>query len=109
MTPRRRRRAVGEDQDPVPLADALARVGVEWGLPTPTVLARITERWDELVGPAVATHARLRSLRDGILTIAVDSAPWATELRFLGDALASRANELVGVDVVEEVRVVVAP
>jgi predicted nucleic acid-binding Zn ribbon protein len=90
---------------PVPVRDALAEVG----LPAPGVLGPLTARWPEVVGPAIAEHARLRSLRRGVLTIAVDAAPWATELRYLEHELRARVAAIVGPDAVHEVRIVVAP
>ena len=109
---RRRRRArgiPGETRDPVSVGEALAAVGNELGLADPAALAALTKHWADVVGPEVALHARLRSLRGDVLTIAVDAAPWATELRYLEDALRARVAEVVGVDVVRTVRVVVEP
>jgi predicted nucleic acid-binding Zn ribbon protein len=110
--PRRRRRppgVPGEEREPVALADALVAIGEELGLADPVAIGALADRWEEVVGPAVAHHARLRSLRGGVLTIAVDAAPWATELRYLEDALRTRVAEVAGADVVRSVRVVVEP
>jgi predicted nucleic acid-binding Zn ribbon protein len=107
---RRRRRASalpGELDDAVPMSDALAIVGDELGLADPAAVAALTQRWEEVVGPAVAPHARLRSLRGGVLMIAVDAAPWATELRYLEETLRARVAEVAGSEVVRSVRVVV--
>jgi hypothetical protein len=113
-TPRRRGRlsrprVPGEEVAPVPVGDAIAEVGRELGLPPAGVLGPLYARWAEVVGPAVAEHARVGSLRRGVLTIAVDAAPWATELRFLEDELRTRVEAIIGAGVVERVRVVVAP
>ena len=97
----------GEDREPLVLGEALAAVGAELGLPSLRALDALSERWPELVGPALAAHARVRSLRAGVLTIAVDDSPWATELRYLHDQLRSRFDEVMGAEVVREVRVVV--
>jgi hypothetical protein len=43
------------------------------------------------------------------LTIAVDAAPWATELRYLEHELLLRIAGIVGPGVVHRLRVVVAP
>jgi predicted nucleic acid-binding Zn ribbon protein len=91
------------------VSEALAEVSAELGLPAPGVLEPLTARWSEVVGPQVAAHARVQSLRRGVLTIAVDGAPWATELRYLDDELRSRVAAIVGPDAVRQVRVVVAP
>ncbi|MEX0665564.1 MAG: DUF721 domain-containing protein [Acidimicrobiia bacterium] len=109
--PRRtgRRRTTGPDDDPTPVGDALGSVSAELGLPDPVAMGALSERWAEIVGATVAPHARLRTLRGGVLTIAVDAAPWATELRYLEDVLRRRVEEVTGRDVVRSVRVVVDP
>ena len=89
------------------LGEAVAAVGSELGLPSPAALDALGGRWAELVGPLVAAHARVRSLRAGVLTIVVDDAPWATELRYLDAVLRARLDDVVGGGVVREVRVVV--
>lgn len=104
-----RRHARGHDDDPVSVRDALGTLGRELGLPEPDALGGLTEHWDEVVGPEVAEHARLRSLRGGVLTIAVDAAPWATELRYQEDTIRRRVAEVTGADLVRSVRVVVDP
>jgi len=91
----------------VPVAEALTQLGAELGMGDPLQLAAIQRGWTELVGPAVASHARVRSLRDGVLDIAVDAPPWATELRYQAATVRTRAGALLGPDVVREVRVVV--
>ena len=49
-----------------------------------------------MVGDDVAAHARLVSVRDGVLTVAVDDPIWATQLRYLETAVVERATALVG-------------
>ena len=65
----------------MPLSDALAAVGRDLGVPEPDVVARVVGLWAELVGPAVAAHARVRSVHAGVCTVTVDGAG-------LGDAVA---------------------
>ena len=111
MTRRRRPTGVpGEPEpDPTRLADALAAIGNELGLADPRVVGTLAARWSEVVGDAVAGQARLRSLRGDVLTIAVDSGAWATQLRYLQDDMLARIAGIVGAGVVREVRVVVEP
>ena len=72
-TPTRRRRS----------GEALRAGGDELGLPEPDLVVSLLDRWPDVVGATVAEHARPRSLRDGVLTVAVDAPPWATQLRYL--------------------------
>ena len=104
-----RPRIPGEPVDPVPVGEAIAAVGNELGYGDPRVLGRLVGAWAEIAGPAIAEHAHVRSLRRGVLTIAVDAAPWATQLRYLEAGLVARAGALLGDGVVREARVVVDP
>jgi predicted nucleic acid-binding Zn ribbon protein len=93
------------ERDPTPLSDALAEVGSELGLPEPGALAALAARWEEVVGPAVAAHARVAALREGVLTVVVDGAPWATQLRYSEGDVVRVASETVGQGVVRALRV----
>ena len=96
----------GEESAVVPVGEALDAVGRELGLGDPIALATLDRCWTDVVGAALSSHVRPRSLRARVLTVTVDGGPWATEVRYLGPALLARAQELVG-DAVAEVRVVV--
>jgi predicted nucleic acid-binding Zn ribbon protein len=102
-------RVPGEAKDPTSMTEALRAVGADLGIPDTDALATLTRRWTEVVGDAIAAHARLQSLRNGLLTVAVDGPEWATELRYLGAEVRARVTDIVGADLVRDVRVVVAP
>ena len=93
----------------MPLGEAIAAVGEELGFGDPRVVSRLLDAWPDLVGAAIAEHARIRSLRRGVLTIAVDAAPWATQLRYLESEIVARAAALLGDGDVREARIVVEP
>ena len=99
------RRPDHRSDEPRPLRDSLAEVSADLGLPEPDALAFLIQEWESLVGPEVAPHCRLTSLRDGVLRVTVDTAPRATQLRYLEGDLVERAASLVGADVVRELRV----
>jgi predicted nucleic acid-binding Zn ribbon protein len=65
----------------------------------------IWNRWREIVGPAVADHARPRSLRDGTLRISVDEPAWATHLRYLSNDIVRRVGEVAGAGIVTTIEV----
>ena len=91
--------------EPVPLSDALAKVGAELGLAPGDAYGALDTRWREVMGNDVAAHARLVSVRDGTLTVAVDDPIWATQLRYLEPAVVTRATALLGPGVVTRMRV----
>jgi predicted nucleic acid-binding Zn ribbon protein len=91
--------------DPVPLSDALAKVGADLGLAPGDAHGTLAARWDEVMGADVAGHARLVSVRDGTLSVAVDDPIWATQLRYLEPAIVARATALLGPAIVTRVKV----
>jgi predicted nucleic acid-binding Zn ribbon protein len=91
--------------EPVPLSDALAKVGAEFGLAPGDAHGTLDTRWREVMGDDVAAHARLVSVRDGTLTVAVDDPIWATQLRYLETVVVTRATALLGPGVVTRMRV----
>jgi predicted nucleic acid-binding Zn ribbon protein len=69
-------------------------------------LGGVFGRWDEVVGPQIAAHARPVRLESGTLVIQVDEPGWATQLRFLESDLRSRLRDAAGVEITKlEVRV----
>jgi predicted nucleic acid-binding Zn ribbon protein len=91
----------------MPLQDALRAVGRDLGVPEPDVLARVVALWDELVGPAIVQHARVRSVRGGVCTVAVAAPAWATQLRYLERELVARVERCLGPGIVTSVKVVI--
>lgn len=95
------------DRDPRPLADALAELGRDLGLPPPDALGEVLAAWPDAIGAQLAAHVRVRSLRDGLLTVEVDAPAFATEVRYRDQELVARLAERLGRTVVERLRVVV--
>jgi predicted nucleic acid-binding Zn ribbon protein len=79
---------------PRPLAVALEGV-VERSEPA-TVLGQAQGVWREVAGPGLAPFAEPVSERDGVLTVACESATWAHELELLGPDLLTGMNEALG-------------
>jgi predicted nucleic acid-binding Zn ribbon protein len=95
------------DREPRALRESLQRVTARLGLAAPDVLTQVFARWEELVGVDVAAHAKPRTLRDGILTVAVDHPAWASSLRLLSADLLRRIAAAAGEGVVTELVVTV--
>ncbi|HWH35481.1 MAG TPA: DUF721 domain-containing protein [Acidimicrobiales bacterium] len=91
--------------EPRPVGDSLDRLSRSLGGPAAQALSAVFSSWPEVVGEAVAAHARPRSLRHGVLVVAVDDPAWATQLRWLGAEVLARLAEVVGEGVVVEVKV----
>jgi predicted nucleic acid-binding Zn ribbon protein len=102
MSPRR------ESGEPIALGDSVAAVGRELGMAAPDAIATVAAAWPEIVGDALVGHAEVRSIRDGVCTIAVDGSGWATQLRYAERQVVERAHRRCGPGVVTSIRVVVA-
>lgn len=50
----------------------------------------MVDAWPSVVGPIVARHTAALRVRDGILHVAVESGPWASQLSFFTDTFLSR-------------------
>jgi predicted nucleic acid-binding Zn ribbon protein len=60
-----------------------------------TVLARVQVAWPEVAGPALAGAAAPVAERQGVVTLACESAAWAQELELLSADLLPRVNERI--------------
>jgi predicted nucleic acid-binding Zn ribbon protein len=97
------------DDGPVRLSRALDRLRADLGLPAGNAVHALLERWEQIVGPELARHARLESLRDGVAVIAVDSPPWATHVRFLEPTIVEHVATAIGESLIQSIRVRVEP
>lgn len=114
-SPVRRRRRSGEPEswsgpgpsarDPAPAGAVLDTIVEDGGWAGPLAVAAVTGRWHEIVGDAVAEHARVETFHDGILMVRCDSTAWATQLRMLVPMVLSRLAEEAGPGVVTSVEV----
>jgi predicted nucleic acid-binding Zn ribbon protein len=95
------------DDDPVPLRESLDHLARRLGAGDAGILAGVFSRWEDVVGPAIAAHARPVSLRDGTLRVAVDQPGWATQLRYLETDLVQRCEGVLGAGAVARLEVFV--
>ncbi len=64
----------------------------------------VLQRWNELVGTAIANHTQPTRLRNGVLWIQVRDATWRQELTMMRTGLIEKINDALGASVVEEIR-----
>ncbi|MBT1181791.1 DUF721 domain-containing protein [Bifidobacterium sp. CP2] len=68
-------------------------------------LAQLNNHWDQVVGPVIAQHSHVVSLREGTLIIGTESQVWATQLTYLIPQLTDTIRRnLEGLDI-REIRV----
>ncbi|MGZ6926973.1 MAG: DciA family protein [Acidimicrobiia bacterium] len=91
--------------EPRPIGDALRRVRRELGTPEPSLFERVRDAWPELVGEALGAHSEPLHLRDGVLRVEVDDPAWASQFRYLKDALLTALAERIPGVTIREVSV----
>ncbi len=65
--------------------------------------AEIWRVWSDVVGETLASRARPVRIINGTLTVAVSSAPWMQELRFMTAMMKEKLNSHLGAEVVREI------
>jgi hypothetical protein len=65
--------------------------------------AEIWRIWPEVVGATLACRAQPVRIINGTLTVAVSSAPWMQELRFMTAMMKDKLNSCLGGEIVREI------
>ena len=81
-----------------PRALSVALEGVVRGAEPATLLARVQAVWPEVAGPGLSASAVPVSERDGVVTVACESAVWAQELELLGPDLLTRFGDALAAE-----------
>jgi len=66
---------------------------------------RIKEIWDDVMGKTIAHYTTSIRLKEGVLTIVLNSAPLKQDLLFQRDAIRTRLNEELGEVAVRQVEI----
>ena len=104
--PRSRPRRDGPE-GPQELGSILDQLAGEPRLAEGMSIGRLARQWQEVVGERLALECSPIRLEGRVLLVRATSAAWATQIRFLADQVAGRANSALGRQAVEGVRVVV--
>ena len=103
--PEQRSGARRDGRDPALVGDALSRLAAERGWATELSVGGVIGRWREVVGDQIADHCAPETFEDGVLVLRTDSTPWAVHLTQMSSDLLARLTAELGVDVVQELRV----
>lgn len=93
---------------PQRLVGALDAVAASLGSPSVTAIVMVYERWDEIVGPEVAAHARAVGINEGALRVEADGPGWASHVRWAEAEILRSLEGLVGAGQITSVQVRVA-
>src|SRR5207244_6297747 len=98
LDPRERRaKRSGEPQG---IGAVLEELGRGRRLAAGLALGRLARRWRDVVGERLADESAPLRLEGGLLLVRVSSAAWATQVRFLADAVVKEANVVLGSEIV---------
>ena len=97
------------DELPRPVGDSLPGLAKRLGAPPPALLTAVFAQWEDLVGPAIAAHAKPLSVSRRVLLIGADHPGWATQLRFLSADLLGRLEAAAGPGQIERVDIRIVP
>lgn len=61
-----------------------------------TLLGRVQSAWPEVCGNGIASNSEPVSERDGVVSVACASGPWAQELEMMQDVLVERLRARIG-------------
>jgi predicted nucleic acid-binding Zn ribbon protein len=89
------RRAKGE---PEAIGKLVPRVLHELGFDASVRVVRVAERWEEAVGPEVASHCRPTALRADRLEVSVDSSVWCQQLQLRAPEMLAALRRVLGDD-----------
>jgi predicted nucleic acid-binding Zn ribbon protein len=87
----------------------LALDAVTGAIAPATLLAEVQRVWPQVAGERFARAAEPVSERDGIVTVACESAVWAQELDLLSERVIEAVNEVIGRPAVRRLRPQAAP
>jgi len=93
----------GTEPDPATLPQLLDTVLAGMGAPKADAIVSIHEGWSGIVGDELADHAQPLAIEGGCLRVGVDSAAWASHLRWSEREIVGRVDRLVGAGVVTSV------
>ena len=84
------------DHDPKPLDDILDALKRSGPLSKSFEEARLWERWPEVAGPVLMPHGRPLGIRNGTLTIEIDSAVWMHKFSYHKGDILKGAHAVLG-------------
>ena len=85
-------------REPEVIGKLVPRVLHELGFDASARVLRVVERWEEAVGPEVASHCRPTALRENRLEVSVDSSVWCQQLQLRTPEILAALRRVLGDD-----------
>jgi len=93
------------DKGPRSIDTSLDALSNHLGLGNSLGLGRLFARWEQIVGPAMASHVQPVRLDAEVLVVNVDHPAWATEVRHFSDDLLDKVAAATGTPRPEQLEV----
>jgi predicted nucleic acid-binding Zn ribbon protein len=103
----RRKSGSERSEDVQPIGSVLDSLAGGRSLASGLALGELGRRWAAVVGDRLARECSPAALEGGFLLVRASSAAWAAQVKFLAREVRDRANQVLGIAAVREVRVVV--
>jgi predicted nucleic acid-binding Zn ribbon protein len=101
---RRRDRRAGNRGRPVSIQDAMLNLMRELGIAPKMAQYDVLAAWPDVVGPQIARVTNPQRMENGILYVAVTTAPWRAELSMKRLELIEKLNTHVGTRILNDIR-----
>ena len=101
---RRRDRLSGNRGRPVSIHDAMLGLMRELGIAPKMAQYDVIAAWPDVVGPQIARVTAPQRMENGVLYVAMTTAPWRAELSMKRLELIEKMNTRVGTRVVNDIR-----
>lgn len=94
---------MSRDRDSQGLEDVIGRLLKAYGLEEGYYEAALITYWEKIMGKTIATRTRELKLKQGVLTVYLESASLRQELLYGREKIAQRINEEIGMQLVKSV------
>jgi len=101
---RRRKATGGTPGRPVPIRDAMLSLVKDLGIAPKMAQYDVIAAWPDVVGPQIARVTDPERMENGILYVAVSTAPWRAELAMKRLDLIEKLNKRIGTRVLNDIR-----
>lgn len=88
---------------PVQIGEVLSAVLEQAGVAQAVREQEVLAKWPEIVGSAVADHARPKSLSGGVLFLTVENGAWRSQLFALKKEIIRKINDFAGKRIVKNI------
>ncbi len=65
----------------------------------------LIDEFENIVGSQIAKQVKIKNLKDGILTVEIESSPWKSEIFLMREKIIEKINNTFGRQIVKQIRI----